>query len=43
MLDSVTPEVAEPVHPKARIDGLAEMEKSGCDTVLLKVADWTVS
>ena len=42
-LDSVTIEVAEPTHPRVSVDGLAEMEKSGCNTPLLKVAVWTVS
>jgi hypothetical protein len=29
MLDRVMLEVAEPLHPRMSVDGLAEMEKSG--------------
>lgn len=38
VLDRVTLAVAEPAHPRASMDGLAAIEKSGCDMLLLKVA-----
>jgi hypothetical protein len=42
-LDRVTVEVAEPTHPRVRLEGLAEMEKSGCPAPLVNVAAWTIS